>query len=278
MNGKNELGSKISQLVDELSPFPTDIDELLRAAVKPVEDETRILRLIENNPKVWADISRLTGSYYGVDKAAETPEDALRHIGFQPLVQLIGVAYAKTAIEEEFASLKYLNEYFNHSQEISIGCHILVEVLKLHEHECQMYTTAGLIHDIGRLAILAAGNKTNTHVLGTLWDKMVSVVYDEKTNMGTNHCDVGMRICRKWTFSPTIQEAILRHHTPLINGDFSFPGGIVFIAHFLSASDPSGEIISTVSASEILFNLKLTVDNFDKAREMYKLRTNKNNK
>ena len=273
MKGKNELGSRISQLVDELSPFPTDIDELLAAAVKPVDGETRILRLIENNPKVWAEISRLAKSYYGMDKAVETPKDVLHHIGTMPLVQLIGVAYAKTAIEEEFASLKYLNEYFNHSQEISIGCYILAEVSQLHEHECQMYTTAGLIHDIGRLAILAAGNETNTHVLGTLWDKMVSVVYDEKTNIGTDHCDIGMRICRKWNFSPIIQEAILRHHTPLINGDFSFPGGIVFVAHFLSASDPSGEIISTVSASEILSNLKLTVDNFDKAREMYKLRT-----
>jgi HD-like signal output (HDOD) protein len=170
-------------------------------------------------------------------------------------------------------ALKYLNEYVDHSEDISIGCRILAETSGMERDEYEVYAVAGLIHDIGRLAIMVASNRTSAHVLGTLWDKMASVVHDEKAALGTNHCDVGMQICRKWNFSPIIQEGVLRHHTPLINSDFSLPGALIFTSHFLSASDPSGEILSTLSAAEIVTKLKLSSSDFDKARDIYKSRT-----
>ena len=273
MDDKAKLEHKIAQLIDRLPLFPTDIDRLLATAVKPTVDDKEILRLIKSNPEVWTELLRLASSYYGTGEDIEITAEAVRRIGIQPLVHLIGVSYAKKAIHEEFTSLRYLNEYFDHSEDISIGCHILAEISDIPRNQCQMYAVAGLIHDIGRLAIMVASNSTSTHVLGTLWAKMASVVYEEKASLGPAHCVVGTRICRKWDFSPIIQEAVSRHHTPLVNGDFSFPGALIFMAHFLSASDPSGEIISTVWAAEILTNLKLTLDDFDKARATYKART-----
>ena len=273
MMDKRELEYQIVQLINKLPLFPHDIDRLLELAVKPTEDNTEILHLLDSQPELRTEILHLASSYYGTDGNIETGEGAVSRIGAQPLVQLIGVMYARRAVQEEFASLKYLNEYFDHSEDISIGCHILATISDMPLHQCQMYAVAGLIHDIGRLAIMISSNRTSAHVLGTLWDKMASVVHSEKADMGMEHCDVGMRICRKWNFSPIIQEGVMRHHTPLINGDFSFPGAIIFIAHFLSASDPSGEIISTLLATEVLTKLNLTSDDFDNARKIYKSRT-----
>jgi len=244
MNKRRELSRKITELVDKLPLFPRDIDKLLSTAVKPSEDITEILRLIESEPGLRSELMEFARSYYGTAEDIETVEEAVRCIGIQPLVQLIGVSYARSAIQEEFSALKYLNEYLDHSEDISIGCRILAEISNMPREEREIYAVAGLIHDIGRLAIMVASNKTSAHVLGTLWDKMASVVRDEKATLGTNHCDVGMRICRRWNFSPIIQEGVLRHHTPLINSDFSLPGALIFISHFLSASDPSGDILS----------------------------------
>jgi len=276
MNKKRELSRKIRQIVGKLPLFPHDIDKLLKIAVKPSQDNVEILRLIKSDPGLSKELLQLARSYYGTAEEIETIEDAVRHIGIQPLVQLIGVSYARGAIEEEFAALKYLNEYLDHSEDISIGCRVLAEVSDMPREQLEIYTVAGLIHDIGRLAIMVATNRTSAHVLGTLWDKMASVVHDEKAALGTNHCDVGMQICRKWNFSPIIQEGILRHHTPLIDNDFSFPCGLIFISHFLSASDPSGEIISTLLPAEILGKLNIIAADFDKARNIYKSRTEDN--
>ena len=219
------------------------------------------------------------GSYYEKSKDIKTIEDAIHQCGIQPLVQLIGVAYARKAIQEEFAALKYLSEYFDHSENISVCCNILSGICNVPQNKRYIYTTAGLVHDIGRLAIMIATNRTSAHVLGTLWDKMASVVHDENARLSTDHCKVGSQICKKWNFSPIIQEAVLRHHTPIFNSHFSFGGSIIFISHFLSASDPSGDIVSTLSPNlEIFSNLKLTKDDFFKARKIYKSRVRENTK
>ncbi len=270
---KGELARKITKLVDKLPLFPHNIDGLLATAVKPSEDNKDILRLIDSDPELSAELLQVARSYYGTAAEIETIEDAVNHVGLQALVQLIGISYARNAIQEEFAALKYLNEYIDHSEDISIGCRVMAEISGRPKDELEIYTLAGLIHDVGRLAIMVASNRTSAHVLGTLWDKMASVIHDEKTELGTNHCDIGMRICRKWNFSPIIQEGVLRHHTPLFDSDFSFAGAVIFISHFLSASDPSGDILSTLMASEVLGRLNLKSTDFNKARDIYKSRT-----
>lgn len=269
---KEELSRRITKLVDKLPLFPHNIDALLATAVKPSEDNKEILRLIESDSELSTELLQVARSYYGTAADIKTIEDAVNHVGLRVLVQLIGISYARNAIQEEFAALKYLNEYIDHSEDISTSCRILAEVSGIPKGELEIYTIAGLIHDVGRLAIMVASNRTSAHVLGTLWDKMASVIHDEKLTLGTNHCDIGMRICRKWNFSPIIQEGVLRHHTPLFDSDFSFAGALIFISHFLSASDPSGDILSTLMASEVLAKLNLTSADFNKARNIYRSR------
>ncbi|NIP24785.1 MAG: HDOD domain-containing protein [Phycisphaerae bacterium] len=272
MKNREELSNRITQLVESLPLFPTDIDRLLSAAVKPSTDGAELIRLIESDPKLRDELLNLARSYFGKDRDFETITNAVREVGIQPLVQLIGISYARHVIQDEFASLKYLNEYVDHSEEVSIGCRILAEISDMPRDECEVYALAGLIHDVGRLTILVASDKTGAHVLGTLWDKMASIVQEEKATLGTNHCEVGKQICRKWNLLPVIQEGVLRHHTPLVNGDFSFPGGIIFLSHFVSASDPSGDIISTALPDELFDKLNLSRADFDRATEIYRNR------
>ncbi len=276
MDKRKELSARITQLVDGLPLFPTDIDNLLSSAIKPSEDGVELLRLIESDPALSGELLTLSRSYFGNAEKFETVRDVVNHVGLQPLVQLIGISYAKSAIREEFAALKYLDEYVDHAEEISIGCRIISEITDLSRGDCEIYALAGLVHDVGRLAILSGTNRTSAHVLGTLWDKMASIVHDEKTALGTDHCEVGALICKKWNLSPVIQKGVSRHHTPLIDGDFSFLGGLIFISHFLSLSDPSGDIISTALPDELFERLSFSHDGFEKAKVIYKSRTQHN--
>jgi len=269
---KGELARQITELVDRLPLFPHNIDELLTTAVKPTEDNKEILRLIESDPDLSAELLQVARSYYGTVAEINTIEDAVNQVGLRALVQLIGISYARNAIYEEFNALKYLNEYIDHSENISMSCRILAEICGVPQDELEIYTVAGLIHDVGRLAIMVASNRTSAHVLGTLWDKMASVIHDENATLGTDHCEIGMRICQKWNFSSIIQDGVLRHHSPIYDSEFSFAGALIFVSHFLSVSDPSGEILSSLMASEVLNKLALTSSDFDKARDIYKSR------
>lgn len=270
---RKELSQKITQLIDSLPLFPIDIDRLLSAAVRPSQDGKELMRLIESDHELRSELLELARSYFGKDEKYETIAEAVDAFGIQPLVQLIGISYARHVIQDEFAALQYLNEYVDHSEEISIGSRILGEILGKGRNEIEIYALAGLIHDVGRLAILVASDEHGAHVLGTLWDKMSLIVQEERERVGTDHCKVGMKICRKWNFTSVIQEGVLRHHTPLIDGDFSFIGALIFVSHFLSFSDPSGDIISSAFPDELFNRLNLTTADFNKAKEIYKSRT-----
>lgn len=276
-DNRERVSRKITRLIDDLPLFPTDINQLLTAAIKPSEDGTELLRLIESDSELRGELLGMACSYFGATGHFETVEDAVRHIGVQPLVQLIGISYARETIKHEFAALKYLNDYVNHSEDIYIATDILGGICSLPTEQRQMHALAGLVHDVGRLAIMVAGNKTSGRVLGTLWDRMVSVIHEERAELGMDHCDVGARICRRWNFSPVIQDAVLRHHSPIMNGDFSFAGALIFLSHFVSASDPSGEILATLLATKVMSKLDLTPVDFEKAKEQYKSRTQSGN-
>jgi hypothetical protein len=53
-----------------------------------------------------------------------------------------------------------------------------------------------------------------------------------------------------------------------MNGDFSFAGAIIFLAHFVPASDPSGEILETLLAMKVLKKLNLNAADFDNAKNI----------
>lgn len=267
MEDKKELARQVAQLIEVLPPMPENICRLMSADNDSPQTYSQVRNLIEQDPGLCTDLLHLASAL--CRGRIETIDDAIERIGICALVQFIGISFAGKTIAKEFSAMKYLNDYFEHSQDISLCCQFLADFYDMPAHQKQMYAVAGLIHDIGRLIILVASNKKTVHLMGTTWDKMKSIVDDEKEILGLDHCEVGMQLCRKWNFSPILQEVVLRHHTPLINGDFSFPGGLIFIAHFVSFSDMTGAILSTMLGPELLSRMHVSMENFSKAQQSF---------
>jgi HD-like signal output (HDOD) protein len=270
MEEREELARKIAQLIQRLPPMPDNISRLMAAEIDSRQEYTEVLGLIENDPGLCADLLRLVGdSHCESNEKVKTINDAVQEIGVQPLVQFIGVSYTKQTVQEEFAPLKHLNQYFQHSQEISLSCRIIAEVLDMPKHQREMYSVIGLIHDIGRLVIMLASNRTSVQLMGTSWDEMISIVHNEKEVLGMNHCDVGMQLCSKWNFSPLLNEGVLRHHTPLLDDDFSPLGAVIFVSHFIAISDFTGQMLVDKLPSEFLDRINLSGNAFEKAQDIY---------
>jgi len=271
MESKNrKLENQVVELVHRLPPMPKNIDSLLCSAREDCGHKEKLIELAGQDPGLCADLLHLANNYDSTfDKHIETVAEAVSTIGPLPLIQLVGVWYAKGIILKEFSLLEHLDDYFIHSQEISLGCRVLSELSGVKQHGCEVLSVAGLIHDIGRLVILLASNKTSARLMGTPWNKMKSIVEDEKDLLGMNHCVIGERICKRWRFSDYMQEGILRHHSPLINDDFSYLGGMIFITHFVTYSDFTGEMLSTMLPIELCDRLGLAPNDIEKAREAY---------
>ena len=190
-------------------------------------------------------------------------------VGIKPLIQLIGVWYARDIIAKEFGMLDHLNDYFRHSQEISLASRTLSEILEADEHDCQVAYVAGLIHDMGRLAIILLSNRVTAPLLGTQWSLMKTIVDEERKLLGLDHCRVGMLLCKQWNFSARLQQAVLRHHCPLIDSNFDRLGAIIFTSHFVACSDFTGDTLASMLPDELLNKLNLTPESFNRTQQIY---------
>ena len=276
MESKKKLEKQVVELIDRLPPMPKNIDFLLRSTGEENRYEEDLIEMVSQDPGFCTDLLHMANSCFSAsDKHIETIEEAVHIVGYRPLIQLVGVWYARDIILKEFSSLEHLDDYFLHSQEISLGCRILSEACDVEQHGCDVLSVTGLIHDIGRLVIMLVSHKTAVRLMGTPWDKMKSIAHDEREVLGMDHCIIGEQILKKWNFSYYMQEGVLRHHTPLIDGDFSYLGGMIFVAHFVAYSDFSGKMLCNILPIELIDKLGLGLNDITKAREDYFSQKNK---
>lgn len=273
METRGRLEIRIVELIDRLPPLPEDIDCLMRSYEEDCRQEEKLIDVISQDPGLCTDLLHLANTYYAKSKTKiETISEAVREVGISPLVQLVGVWHSGNIIRREFSLLKHLDEYFIHSQNISLGCRILYEITSVKEHASEMLAVAGLIHDIGHLVILLASKKRTASLMGTPWNKMKSIVHEEREILGMDHCIIGEQLTKKWSFSHYMQEGIRRHHSPLIDDDFNYLGGMIFMAHFVTYIDFTGQMLAEVLQSELCDRLGLDINGFEEARKEYKSR------
>lgn len=255
----------VSDLVQTLPPAEQMLTALLNAAARHAPADEAVA-LIRQDAALCANLLHLANAsclHAAGTPSVETIEDALGLLGVEPLVMLVGATYCLRRLRPAAVSAKTWTDYERHGCEIAEACTLLARRLRLSSHACQMYTVAGLTHDIGRAVIMIALDAASASLVGTLPEAMARIVQDERQAYGMNHCEIGARIFHNWHFSPLLLEGILRHHTPLLDHDFSFP--LIFVSHFVTMSDFTGEIIAHMLPAELLGKLGLTAEDLDAA-------------
>lgn len=266
----NKFESKVSDLVHRLPPMPHSITRLMSTTESGTDETEKFVNIVKNDPGLCADLLHLANTFCSSSRGHdETIEEAIESVGIQPLMQLIGVWYANDMINRQFKSLTHLDEYFRHSSEISIGCRLIAEANKTEHHGRQVASVAGLIHDMGRLIIILAQGKTSASLMGTPWKMMKTIVSEERQILGMDHCRVGMYVAKKWNFPEFLQQGILRHHAPIIDSDFNYLGAMIFVAHFLTSSDFTGQTLKAMLPTELLDGLNITKEDFITARDSF---------
>ena len=270
MESQKDFENKVTEFIHRLPPMPGNVSELLDAANVQDMDDEELLAYVKQDPGLCADLLHLANTFsIRAEGHDDTIEEAVNSVGIKPLIQLVGVWYARNIIAKEFDMLDHLNDYFKHSQEISLACRTMSEIIEADEHDCQVAYVAGLIHDMGRLAIILLSNRVTAPLLGTPCALMNTIVDQEQKLVGMDHCRVGMQLCKKWNFSELLQQAVLRHHSPLLDSDFDHLGAIIFTAHFVACSDFTGEMLALMLPYELLNKLNLTPKGFNKAQQIY---------
>jgi putative nucleotidyltransferase with HDIG domain len=85
--------------------------------------------------------------------------------------------------------------------------------------------TAGILHDIGRLALAAISAKPYASLLETHNGSAGSILQAERDLFGFDHCEVGQHLIRDWKLPSNFESIVADHHSTRQKGDpWHMPG------------------------------------------------------
>jgi putative nucleotidyltransferase with HDIG domain len=202
--------------VRELPSLPKAIHEITLA----LNDENLCLesftRKVAIDPALVTRILRAANSpFYGMSGTIGSVQDAVRLIGLRTVGAMLTTAAIVHSIAPPSCNGFRFREFWDHSlataicsQELARGCGASPSVA----------FTAGLLHDIGQLALATYYPRELGAALAYCQDDDCPMYEAERRMLGITHSEVGAWIATHWHFSDDVVAAIRQHHDPLAAG------------------------------------------------------------
>lgn len=200
----------IVERVHDMPALSSALPHLLALRSDPTSTAEDYQRVIRVDPALTANLLRLANSpSYGSRGQIGTIRHAVSFLGQRRLFEAAISALFQAVIPDQVPGYHFHAEQFwRHSVAVAVLSEQLAEELELPSPD--LLFTAGLLHDIGKLALGAlmedeAGDRV------TLSADMCRA---EESLMRTDHAEVGGLLARRWDLPEPIVVACRYHHAP----------------------------------------------------------------
>lgn len=192
-----------------LPPFPAVALQLISLLDDPEVPMRRVVKLLRVDPAISAEILRVSNSaLYGLSRRIDNLSHAIVVLGTDIVKRL-----ALTAALGRFSRSLMRDEAMRNCWDHSVACALIAERLAdlLQAPRDRAYT-AGLLHDIGRLALLASFPDRYRKMLGEQPAPELDEFEAERALFGIDHCQAGEWLARQWKLPDEFVAAIADHH------------------------------------------------------------------
>lgn len=220
-----DIVKDINRLVS-LPEVCSRLHELLEDPRKNVSD---IARLITQDADLTARLLRIANSsMYGYSGRIQSLERAISVIGTSELMVLV------LATSSVMTFPKIPGEFFNMASfwRHSVYCGVVAKLLaqRCHVLHPERLFIAGLLHDIGLLALCVSRADLARNVMDTVHESGQATHVIEQIQLGFDHTDVGSELLKKWGLPKGLQAAVNGHHQPGQVKEHALDAAIVHIA------------------------------------------------
>ncbi|MFW8601704.1 HDOD domain-containing protein [Desulfobacterota bacterium M19] len=190
-----------------LPTLPGIVTKLTRMADDPDTTTEQMGRVISKDHILAAKLLKLVNSaFYGFPQRISSLSSAIILLGFNVVKSLIISASIFEVMEDQDVEL----------WEHSLGCAVASGVIarRLEISEPEEISTAGLIHDLGKVAVKMEFSKEYRAVNQLMAERGIAMREAEMEIMGINHAEVGGWLAKNWNLPIRLVEPISCHHTP----------------------------------------------------------------
>lgn len=232
-----------------MSPPEQDIRNRLLVARLPAMPQTllKLINLCQTDDAGMAELAELIGSDVGLmAKVLSIANSAAYHrggpkVGLMQALSTLGADMIKTLVISEsvfqtFSAFPHsgstdLRYFWHHALTAAVMSRALAK--KMAYPFAEEAYLAGLLHDVGRLALLAAAPNEYSQNFRAKDDLILCEV--EQETLQISHTEAGAWLIERWNLGPIIADGVLYHHENASRLESAHPlVRIVHLAHWLA--------------------------------------------
>jgi len=203
---------KLAQRVRELPALPQTLAEVRGLIERDDVSFDALAAAISHEPALAADLLRLANSsLYGLAGRVRSVRDAISVLGLRQLGMLLTAAAIRSSLRPDAAHGFDALVHWRHGVASGLCAHQLAIELRT---ERDAAFTAGLLHDLGRLALACVAPEPLARAQALSLAQDLPMLDAEQRCLGTDHAAFGALVAGHWHFGGDIVEAIRRHHGP----------------------------------------------------------------
>ena len=201
----------------ELPPFPAIATKLLRLFASEDTEVREVVGLIRADPAFSSELLRVANSpIYGLRSQVSSLHHAVVILGFDRLR-----SFAMTISMRNFLRTAMRIDVLRRVWRHSLACALVAEDVaslfwKNNDRTVRDRAyTAGLLHDLGRLALLVKYPQEYANLLAVVSENPFDMLETEHDLFDIDHCEAGGWLARSWTFPSEIADVAVGHHEPI---------------------------------------------------------------
>jgi putative nucleotidyltransferase with HDIG domain len=170
----------------------------------------QVAEILRGDPATSAKLLRLVNSpYFGIPGGVSDVSRAIPFIGFNTLYQLVLSISVLETLRTGDAALD-LRGLWTHSLTVASAAREIAHEIRASDPDAAF--TAGLLHDMGKIALAKLEPDKLVAAFATMRDHGVSLAEAERTHGLPPHDRIGSRLARMWKFPASLATPIEHHH------------------------------------------------------------------
>jgi len=225
----DETKRKVKKRLRNLQSLPTLPPVVTKLTKLLGDDNTTAIKLaevIEKDQVLTGKVLKMVNSaFYGFPRRISTVSNAIVLLGFNVIRTLIITASIFEMMQSEDLSL------WEHSLGVAAAAGLLAAKLELQNPE--EVTTAGLLHDLGKVVIRAEFPEYQKQIARLVREEKLFTREAEIRVLGLDHGEIGRLLTNQWNLPQRLIEPIAYHHEVEKARRFKKETAIVHLADIL---------------------------------------------
>ena len=201
--------------LNKLPSAPAVTARIERELVAPGCSTESLAGILAQDTAMTLRMLQVTHSaFFGPPRPALTVKEAAQHLG-ATLVRTLASARESVWTEPEGSPVAVLAEDLNrHSVRIGMRASRLLAMERADPNLVKAAFTAGMLHDVGKLALACALPELSSQATVRAWSENRPVWQVEKEVIGINHAEAGAYLAGLWGLPEAVVDIIAYHHEP----------------------------------------------------------------